>query len=48
MISSFTGRHREEIADLMAEALQNRADESALTRVRDKVRELTGKFPLPS
>jgi glycine hydroxymethyltransferase len=37
-----------EIADLVAEALTNRTDESALNRVRDKVRELTRKFPLPS
>jgi glycine/serine hydroxymethyltransferase len=37
-----------EIADLMAEALQNRTDESALDRVREKVRELTRKFPLPA
>jgi glycine hydroxymethyltransferase len=37
-----------EIADLLAEALQNRADESALERVRGKVRELTRRFPLPS
>ena len=37
-----------EIADLVAEALQNRADENALNRVREKVRELTRKFPLPS
>jgi glycine hydroxymethyltransferase len=37
-----------EIADLIAEALQNRADESGLERVRGKVRELTRKFPLPS
>jgi glycine hydroxymethyltransferase len=37
-----------EIADLLAEALNNRADEAALTRVRDKVRELTRRFPLPS
>src|SRR5437762_3673701 len=37
-----------EIADLMAEALTNRTDESALNRVREKVRELTRKFPLPS
>jgi glycine/serine hydroxymethyltransferase len=37
-----------EIAELIAEALENRTDESALTRVRDKVRELTRKFPLPS
>jgi len=37
-----------EIADLLAEALQNRTDDSALNRVRDKVRELTRRFPLPS
>src|SRR6202790_3695757 len=37
-----------EIADLLAEALQNRADESALERVRGKVRELTRGFPPPS
>ena len=37
-----------EIADLIAEALQNRADESGLERVRGKVRELTRRFPLPS
>jgi glycine hydroxymethyltransferase len=37
-----------EIADLIAEALENCTDESALTRVREKVRELTRKFPLPS
>jgi len=37
-----------EIADLLAEALQNRTDESALNRVRDKVREMTRRFPLPS
>jgi glycine hydroxymethyltransferase len=37
-----------EIADLLAEALQNRADENALERVREKVRELTRRFPLPS
>ena len=37
-----------EIADLVAEALQNRSDESALNRVRDKVRELTRRFPLPN
>jgi glycine hydroxymethyltransferase len=37
-----------EIADLLAEALQNRADENALERVRGKVRELTRRFPLPS
>jgi glycine hydroxymethyltransferase len=37
-----------EIADLLAEALQNRADEGGLQRVREKVRELTRRFPLPS
>jgi glycine hydroxymethyltransferase len=37
-----------EIADLLAEALQNRADESGLGRVREKVRELTRRFPLAS
>jgi glycine hydroxymethyltransferase len=37
-----------EISDLVAEALQNRADESALNRVREKVREMTRRFPLPS
>src|SRR6059036_3377333 len=37
-----------EIADLIAEALQNRTDESALNRVREKVRDLTRRFPLPS
>jgi len=36
-----------EIADLVAEALQNRTDESALNRVREKVRDMTGRFPLP-
>jgi glycine hydroxymethyltransferase len=37
-----------EISDLVAEALNNRNDESALGRVREKVRDLTRKFPLPS
>jgi glycine hydroxymethyltransferase len=37
-----------EIADLIAEALHNRADESGLERVRTKVRELTRRFSLPS
>jgi glycine hydroxymethyltransferase len=37
-----------EIADLIAEALQNRADGDALERVKGKVRELTRRFPLPS
>jgi len=36
-----------EIADLVAEALQNRTDESALNRVREKVRDMTRRFPLP-
>jgi len=36
-----------EISDLLAEGLSNRTDEAALTRVRDKVRELTRRFPLP-
>jgi len=35
-----------EIADLVAEALVNRTDEAALARVREKVREMTRKFPL--
>jgi len=37
-----------EIADLIAEALQNRSDESALNRVREKVREMMRRFPLPN
>ncbi|HJT46532.1 MAG TPA: serine hydroxymethyltransferase, partial [Chthoniobacterales bacterium] len=37
-----------EISDLIAEALQNRTDESALNRVREKVRDMTRRFPLPS
>jgi glycine hydroxymethyltransferase len=37
-----------EIADLLAEALQNRTDDSALNRVREKVRDVTRRFPLPS
>jgi glycine hydroxymethyltransferase len=37
-----------EIADLLAEALQKRDDAEALTRVRDKVRDLTRRFPVPS
>jgi glycine hydroxymethyltransferase len=37
-----------EIADLVAEALQNREDNAALERIRGKVRELTRRFPLPS
>ena len=36
-----------EIADLIAEALSNRNDADALERVREKVRELTRKFPIP-
>jgi glycine hydroxymethyltransferase len=37
-----------EIADLIAETLQNRTDENALNRVREKVRDLTRRFPLPA
>lgn len=37
-----------EIAELIAEALQNRADNTVLERVRAKVRDLTRRFPLPS
>jgi glycine hydroxymethyltransferase len=37
-----------EIADLLAEALENRADNSKLEQIRDRVRELTRRFPLPS
>jgi glycine hydroxymethyltransferase len=37
-----------DIADLIADALQNRDDESALEKIRTKVRELTRRFPLPS
>jgi len=33
---------------LIAEALTNRTDEAALNRVRDKVRGMTRRFPLPS
>jgi glycine hydroxymethyltransferase len=36
-----------EIADLLAEALEKRADADALERVRSKVRELTRRFPIP-
>jgi glycine hydroxymethyltransferase len=36
-----------EISDLIAEALQNRTDEALLNRVREKVRDLTCRFPLP-
>ena len=36
-----------EISDLIAEALQNRTDESVLNRVREKVRDMTRRFPLP-
>ena len=36
-----------EIADLIDEALSNRNDESTLARVREKVHELTRRFPLP-
>ena len=37
-----------DIADLIDEALTNRADASALERVRGKVREMTRRFSLPS
>ena len=37
-----------EISDLLAEALEKRTDESALSHVREKVRELTRRFPLPN
>jgi glycine hydroxymethyltransferase len=37
-----------EISDLIAEALEKRASAEALERIRDKVRELTRRFPLPS
>ena len=37
-----------EISDLVAAALLHRNDESALARVREKVRDLTRNFPLPS
>jgi glycine hydroxymethyltransferase len=37
-----------EIADLLAQALEKRADTGALERVRSRVRELTSRFPLPS
>jgi glycine hydroxymethyltransferase len=36
-----------EISDLIAEALQNRTDEAALNHVREKVRDMTRRFPLP-
>ena len=37
-----------DIADLINEALTNRQDPAALDKVREKVRELTRRFPLPS
>ncbi len=37
-----------EIADLLAEALENRADDSKLENIRGKVRELTSRFLLPN
>ncbi|MDQ2869035.1 MAG: serine hydroxymethyltransferase [Verrucomicrobiota bacterium] len=37
-----------EIADLIAEALQERESDAGLERVRAKVRDLTRRFPLPS
>jgi glycine/serine hydroxymethyltransferase len=36
-----------EIADLIDDALRPGADESALVSVRQKVRALTGRYPLP-
>jgi glycine hydroxymethyltransferase len=36
-----------EIAELVAEALNNRSDGDALTNVRKKVIDLTNRFPLP-
>jgi glycine hydroxymethyltransferase len=36
-----------ETADLLAEALEKREDAAALDRIREKVRELTRRFPLP-
>jgi glycine hydroxymethyltransferase len=36
-----------EIADLIADALANRADADALTKVHRKVLDLTRRFPLP-
>jgi glycine/serine hydroxymethyltransferase len=37
-----------DIADLINDALNTRADNAGLERVRDKVREMTRRFPLPS
>ncbi|HEV3410754.1 MAG TPA: serine hydroxymethyltransferase [Chthoniobacterales bacterium] len=37
-----------DIADFLVEALTNRDDRGALEKVREKVRELTRRFPLPS
>ena len=37
-----------EISDVIAEALANHTDDAALNRVRDKVREITRRLPLPS
>ena len=36
-----------EIAELVAEALNNRSDGDALENVRKKVIDLTSRFPLP-
>jgi glycine/serine hydroxymethyltransferase len=36
-----------EIADLVAEALNNRSNEGAIENVRKKVIDLTSRFPLP-
>jgi glycine hydroxymethyltransferase len=35
------------VAELMLEAMQNRSDESKLDAVREAIRELCGKFPIP-
>jgi glycine hydroxymethyltransferase len=37
-----------EIADLLNDALNNRADHAALAKIHDQVREITRRFPLPS
>lgn len=35
------------VAELMAEALQNRADESKLDSIRQEIRDICAKFPIP-
>ena len=37
-----------DIADLLNEALEKREDAQALESVRNRVREITRRFPLPS